>query len=857
MSEPVENVTFGRFSLNPAQRALWVDGKPARLGARAFDVLLALVERRERLVSKNELLDAVWPNLVVEENTLQAQVSALRKVLGTDVIATIPGRGYKFTAVFEDEQDAAPRQTTEAIVTSSPPATRRPTNLPAELAALYGREADVQAVYRQVLEHRLVTIAGAGGIGKTRVGLAVAQALREAFVNGVWLIEVAPLADPSLVPATVAQVLGYQLRSTSAPLDELAGMLESQQLLLVIDNCEHLAEAVSQLAQTLLDKAPAVHMLATSQEPLRLPHERLYRLSTLDVPGENATTSVEQALEHGAVRLFVERVHALDPHFALDEHRVQAVIDICRQLDGLALAIEMAAARVPALGVQGVRERLGERLRMLTAGSRIALRRHQTLRAALDWSHALLDEQDQVVFRRLGVFSGGCTIEAVQQVARDEQLDDWTVLDAVGRLVDKSLVVADGGERPRYRMLESARAYALEKLAAAQETDVLAHRHASCYARYAERTCNALFGAGGTEDAFMAARAAEFDNLRASLKWSLGDEGDIGIALALLVHTSPLVWVAASRAECEAWLAAMQRRLKLGELGPWQSALCCAAQISWGLATAWHSSAGRDVFAAWPTVRDALRPLGERWLEYCACYWVDVNAWRGNLDEARAVLDEVRQLERGDWPAWLLACRLSQTVRCSAGAPVDEIGQLRAVLERLKREGDGAGRAAFGIGTFLAADSVLQNRPQEAAQRLLALAEQGRQQRRDAMRMVLVFRPLIVALTELDRLDEARDVVVETMPLLRWLGFRASSAPILALYAARYGRLDTAARLLAAGEARRARAGGRLQSVERHAEQKVRGLLTAAHLGDQLDTWYREGAVLNDEEFDRLVIHAT
>ena len=450
--------------------------------------------------------------------------------------------------------------------------------------------------------------------------------------------------------------------------------------------------------------------------------------------------SAEQALEHGAVRLFVERAHALDPRFALDERNVQAVIDICRRLDGLALAIEMAAARVPALGVQGVRERLGERLRMLTAGSRIALRRHQTLRAALDWSHGLLEPQDQVVFRRLGVFSGGCTIEAVQQVASDEQLDEWAVLDAVGRLVDKSLIVADGEDRPRYRMLESARAYALEKLAAAQETDALARRHASYYAAYAERISDALFAAGGTEDGFIAARAAEFDNLRAALKWSLGDNGDVAIALALLGYASPLGWVAASRVEREAWLTALKQRLAIVELTPRQAALHCTAEISWGFMTAWHSSAGVDARGPWSSVRQTLQPLGERWTAYCACLWALVDAWRGRVEAARAVLDEVRQLEQPDWPAWLPAYCLSNTIRVSrmAGefAGEKEISELPAMLARLQREGDGAGRTAFLIGTELAEECLLQGRFEEGAGRLLALAEQGRQQRRDAMRMM-------------------------------------------------------------------------------------------------------------------------
>jgi predicted ATPase/DNA-binding winged helix-turn-helix (wHTH) protein len=850
--------TFGRFRVSPSQRLLSVDGKPAKLGARAFDVLLALAERRERIVGKNELLDVVWPGLVVEENNLQVQIWALRKLLGPDVIATIPGRGYRFTGVLEGDRKPMPAQAAEGTAPSAPRA-RTPTNLPAELP-LYGREDDIQAVQRLVHEHRLVTITGAGGIGKTRLGQTVAHALRDSFVQGVWLIELAPLADPALLAASVAQVLGHSLRSTSAPLAELAMLLRSQRLLLVIDNCEHLVEVVSELAELLLGEAPDVHMLVTSQEPLRLPDERLYRLGTLGVPAEGDTVSAGQALEHGAVRLFVERTHALDARFALDERNVQAVIDICGRLDGLALAIEMAAARVPALGVQGVRERLGERLRMLTAGSRIALRRHQTLRAALDWSHGLLEPHDQVVFRRLGVFSGGCTIEAAQQVASDEQIDEWAVLDAIGRLVDKSLIVADGDDRPRYRMLESARAYALEKLAATQETDALARRHASYFAAYAERICDAFFAAGGTEDGFIAARAAEFDNFRAALKWSLSDDGDVAIAVALLGHASPLDWVAASRVECEAWLRSLKQRLAIEELTPKHAALYCAAEISWDFMTAWHSTADVDARGPWSLIRQTLLPLGERWTAYWACLWALVEAWRGRVEAARAVLDEVRQLEQPDWPAWLPALRLSNEIRISrlAGDWWEEVGELTAMLARLQREGDGDGRAAFVIATCLGEDCLRQGLLEEAAQRFLALAEQGRRQRRDSATMVLLFRSLIVSLTELGRLDQAHEVVVEAMTSVRWFALRGFFAPIAAFLAARRGRFDTAARLLAAGEVRTARVGGHRETIRRNAEHKARGLIAAARVSDdQLSAWFREGAALSDEDFDRLMIQET
>ena len=244
-------------------------------------------------------------------------------------------------------------------------------------------------------------------------------------------------------------------------------------------------------------------------------------------------------------------------------------------------------------------------------------------------------------------------------------------------------------------------------------------------------------------------------------------------------------------------------------------------------------------------------------MAYCACFWALLDGWRGDVDAARAVLDEVRQLEQPDWPAWLPALRLSNAIRVSrmAGEFAVEVGELPAMLAKLQREGDSAGRAAFKIGIHLAEESLLRGLFEEAAQRLLALAQQGRQQRRDVVTMMLLFRSLILALTELDRLDQARDVVVEAMPSVRWFSFRETFAPVLALFAARRGRSDTAARLLAAGEARRARVGGRLELIDRLADQKVRGLLVAAHADDLLSAWFNEGAALNDEEFDRLGMH--
>ncbi len=708
---------------------------------------------------------------------------------------------------------------------------------------------------RRLIEaYRLVTVVGAGGIGKTRVAQALAHALRDRYPDGVWVVELASLADPALLPGSVAQALGLQLRGQRPPRDELIAVLESQQLLLVLDNCEHLLDATSLLAQALLDKVPAARVLVTSQEPLKLGSEHLFRLGPWRCPMRPARCEAQAALGFGAVRLFVERVHALDPRFVFDAQNVAAVVDVCSRLDGLALAIELAAARVPSLGVWGVRARLGERLRVLTAGSRVALRRHQTLRAALDWSHGLLDRDEQAVFRRLGVFSGGCTIEAAQQVASDAQLDDWAVLDIVARLVDKSLVVADGDQRPRYRLLESARAYALERLAAAGEADLLARRHAEFYAAQFERWADALFAGALSEDAFIAARGLELDNLRAAMAWALGAAGDTDVALRLLAHSAPLALLLPLYGEGDHWLRLLAERIGSTVLSPQQCALHALAKIHWGLQRLRLPQQGSE---ALDVDRAALRPLADPRRQARALTTLAIHAtWRGDVDLARAALRDIDLLDAAHWSAEFAALHLHTTigVQQMAGDSASAAAALGEALARLQSAGAGGGRGAFMIRTDLAVDQLLQGRFEDAAQRLQALAELGRRQRRDVVRMGFLLAPLVLALVELDRLAEARQVVLEALPPLQRTGMWSDCAPILALFAFRRGRADTAARLLGAGDAHLARAGVRRSLLERRTEQRVLALLEAAHPQAQWRAWIAEGATLDGEAFARLVI---
>ena len=520
-----ESCRFGRIEVRLAERQLLVGGEPAKLGARAFDLLLALVERRERVVSKNELLDLVWPGLVVEENNLQVHISTLRKLLGPAVIATIPGRGYRFTQT--------PDGATAGGAAAEPPTAAAPGAPVEALPLLLGREDDLGALRAVVLAHRVVTVAGASGIGKTTLARALAHRIRDAFGDGACLVELAPVSDPSLVATAVATALQVKLGNQS-PFDAIAQVLGVRRMLVVLDNCEHLLHAVAELIEVLRPVALGVHWLATSQEPLKLAGEQVFRLGALALPAQE---TVEAARRAGAVALFEARTRAADPRFALTEDNVAAAIDICRHLDGIALAIELAAARVPLLGPEGLRRRLGERLHVLTSGPRLALPRHQTLRAALEWSHSLLTPAQQTVFRRLGVFAGSFALDAAQQVAADQAIDEWAVLDELGALVDKSLVAAEPdtlGE-PRYRLLETMRQYALDRLEAAGDGDATRTRHLDVFVALAEQAKAELFGP--QQGPWMTRLDLDRENLLAAHAWchhvANGGERDLRLVIGL------------------------------------------------------------------------------------------------------------------------------------------------------------------------------------------------------------------------------------------------------------------------------------------------------------------------------------
>src|SRR5437867_4784066 len=434
--QPEDPVTieFGRFKVVRHRRELLADGRPVELGDRAFDTLSALIDARGTVLSKDELLSRVWPDRVVEENNLPAQISVLRKAFGADrhLIRTVAGHGYQFTG--EIRATAAPA--------AGAPRSRM-TNLPESASELIGREAELAAVTALATDHRLVSLVGAGGIGKTRLGLEVARQLLPRFPDGVFLAELGPLSSSELVLATVASALGLTHVAGTVSQEGVARALGTRKLLLVIDNCEHVIEAAAAMAETLLRATPGASLVATSREPLRVSGEYVYRVPPLDLPAED-NQDMEDVLRYGAVRLFVSRAYAAEPRYVAEGPGAAATVAICRHLDGIPLAIELAATRIVELGVDGVAARLDDRFRLLTGGRR-TLPRHQTMRATLDWSYELLSESERVVLRRLGIFVGAFALDAAGAVAASDDIPAADVVDAVASLVGKSLVSTDVG----------------------------------------------------------------------------------------------------------------------------------------------------------------------------------------------------------------------------------------------------------------------------------------------------------------------------------------------------------------------------------------------------------------------------
>lgn len=560
-------IQIGRLSVHLDTREIFIDLKPVRVGSRAFDILEALIAADGALLTKEQILDRVWPDTVVEENNLQVHMSALRKLLGADrpLIKTIPGRGYRLLR--QDQVDRADIVEAEAMGALTP------TNLPAPVSILIGRDAVIDDVICAFAPVRLLSLVGAGGMGKTRLAMEVGRRLAPAYGDGVYLVSLASASDRHSVIDALAKALESRLGNGTATISRIISSLATLRILIILDNCEHVLPIAAELAEQLVQANACLEILTTSREPLRLANEQVFAVPPLPFPESDKPGDV--ALQCGAVQLFLARARAIEPSFSNDEKSIGLIGTVCRRLDGMPLAIELAASRAAVLGIQTLVEHLDDRFRMLTGGHRTALPRHQTLKATLDWSYALLSTDEQRTLRQLSIFNNGFTLSSATALMAMVELPADRVMDAVGGLVSKSLVVpvnpttsmhaTSSGTPPekRYRLLETTRAYALQKLDDHGEKRLTSLNHA-CHMTALLPSVGELIDSTSSQMVRDTATMCELssagkitpdalDDIRAALHWAFSKHGDDGVGVALAAKASFYFFDRSLVRECCEW----------------------------------------------------------------------------------------------------------------------------------------------------------------------------------------------------------------------------------------------------------------------------------------------------------------
>ena len=528
----------GACEIDLGRRELRVHDSPVPVGGRAFEIIEILARSAGGLVTKDELLDRIWPGAVVSENTLHVHANAIRKALGPyrNLLKTESGRGYRLLgdwSVRRHDAAKAPIGVQRMRVGGELPVT----NFPATVTRLVGRAAAVARLRDLISAYRLVSLTGPGGIGKTSLALKVTRGLIGEFTDGGWLVELASLSDPALIPAAVAGVLKPGSGPASVSSEDLAHAIGDKKLLLLLDNCEHLIAAAASLAETLIALCPHVTVVTTSREALRIQGEHVYRVPPLDVPAIGQTGAAE-ILDHSAVALFVAKAGELGADIASNTKYPPTIAAICRQLDGIPLAIEFAASRAATLGIDQVADGLRDRFALLTSGRRTALPRHRTLRATLDWSYQLLSDAEQDLLCRLAIFAGPFSLDAARAVAA-EDANHAAVTDGVAELIGKSLMFRTTDPMAAgFRLFETTRVYARERLIESGDLGRVARRHAA----YLLGTLGNLDEERGAkpQQARLAALRHHADEVHTALEWAFSGTGDPATGVALTLAAVPL-----------------------------------------------------------------------------------------------------------------------------------------------------------------------------------------------------------------------------------------------------------------------------------------------------------------------------
>ncbi|MGO7180656.1 winged helix-turn-helix domain-containing protein [Rhizobium brockwellii] len=524
--------SFGPFVLVPEQQLLVEGETRVRIGGRALDVLTALVERSGQIVEKRDLISRAWPGVTVDEANLKVNMGLLRRALGESAgppryIATVVGRGYRFIAPVSSEGLAAPEKQAAQL--------GRNHNLPVGTANIVGREESIASISQDLESARLVTVVGLGGVGKTTVAIAVAERQVKRFADGVWFVDLAPLKDDERLPDAIAAAIGLTAHSTNT-MASLCAAVRERKLLLVLDNCEHMIEAAALCVDKLLAVSQGLTVLATAREPLGVRGERVRRLAGLEVP-PSSLIAADDILVYPAVQLFVAHAADRSSEFRIGDHDVPVIVDICRKLDGVALAIELAATRTDAFTLAELLQRLDDRFRLLQ-GRRAGPTRHRSLLAAMDWSYDLLPASQRILMQRLSILSAPFSLGAACSVGVGDHIDEMQVIDDLAHLVAKSLISVESQDgEMNYRMLESTRAYASEKLSAAGDAQRVRFRHAKYALELVEQAAvdNGALG----PDEWRSRYSSKIDEIRNALKFAFSDQGDRSLGIRLTIASIP------------------------------------------------------------------------------------------------------------------------------------------------------------------------------------------------------------------------------------------------------------------------------------------------------------------------------
>lgn len=593
--------SFGPFTLVPTERRLEKDGVPVTIGSRAFDILLILITHASEIVSKTTLLKQAWPNVIVDEGSLRFQVNALRKTLGeggssAEYVSTVQGQGYRFVAPVSRVASAGEQQGKAP----SPDITR----LPFKRTKLIGRDPAIRLLAQLLIAKRFVTVVGPGGIGKTSVAISVAQSMNASGDLSVCFVDLGAVADRKLVASSVASALGVTVYSDD-PAPAILAFLREKRLLLVLDCCEHVIDSAAELANYIFHHANETYILVTSREPLRVESEHIYRLPPLDCPPDGPNLTVNDAMTFSAVQLFVDRASMWVNDFSIGNEDAEAVALICRRLDGIPLAIEFAAGQMEAFGIQRLTALLDDRFQLLWRGQRTALPRHQTLNAVLDWSYALLSAEERQVLRRLSIFVGSFTIESAQSVAATDEIDPAHIVAVVASLIAKSLVSANIGHfQPRYRLLDTTRTYALQKLEESGELREMQFRHAAYF--HDVLALRAQRDQMGPEHLRELAR--EVDDIRMALNWAFSAEGDPLCAIGLTASSAEIWLGAGLLAECKELMTRALSNFEMSGAGPRQEMLI---QMALGAAVMFTVGIGSEFKATWNKVLIIAESIGD------------------------------------------------------------------------------------------------------------------------------------------------------------------------------------------------------------------------------------------------------